>query len=104
MNVSGLLDTGAAINVLPYHMGLELGGVWEQQTVRLNLTGNLASYEARVLVLLVEVAEFEPVRQVFAWTRAENAPLISGQVNFFMEFDVCFFRSQQAFEVRPRGQ
>lgn len=42
-NVDGLLDTGAAINVLPYRLGLELGAVWEQQVVSLNLTGNLAS-------------------------------------------------------------
>lgn len=104
VNASGLLDTGAAVNVLPYHTGVELGAVWEQQTVRLRLTGNLASDEARVLVLLVETGSFAPVRQVFAWTRAENAPLILGQVNFFMEFDVCFFRSQQAFEARPRTQ
>jgi hypothetical protein len=23
-------------------------------------------------------------------------------VNFFMEFDVCFFRSQAVFEVKPK--
>jgi len=39
---------------------------------------------------------------VFAWTRAENVPLILGQVNFFMEFDVCFYRSQLAFNLSPR--
>jgi hypothetical protein len=30
--------------------------------------------------------------------------MILGQVNFFMEFDVCFFRSQAAFEVTPKGK
>lgn len=29
---SGLLDTGASVNVLPYPVGVELGYVWEQQT------------------------------------------------------------------------
>jgi hypothetical protein len=24
------------------------------------------------------------------------------QVNFFLEFDICFFRSQSIFEVRPK--
>jgi len=29
---SGLLDTGAAVNVLPHELGIELGAVWEQAT------------------------------------------------------------------------
>ena len=29
-------------------------------------------------------------------------PLLLGQVNFFMEFDVCLFRSGGSFEVRPK--
>ncbi|BAZ09747.1 hypothetical protein NIES4071_15570 [Calothrix sp. NIES-4071] len=29
-------------------------------------------------------------------------PLILGQANFFMEFDVCFYRSQKLFEVTPK--
>ncbi|WP_244913187.1 hypothetical protein [Phormidesmis priestleyi] len=37
------------------------------------------------------VGEFEPLQLVFAWTQATNVPLILGQVNFFMEFDVCFY-------------
>jgi len=42
ISVSGLLDTGASVNVLPYLVGIELGYIWEQQTASLNLTGNLA--------------------------------------------------------------
>ncbi|MHC5936508.1 hypothetical protein [Nostoc sp.] len=90
---SGLLDTGASVNVLPCPVGVELGYVWEQQTTALSLTGNLAQYEARVVVLQAVVGQFEPVQLVFAWTQATNVPLILGQVNFFMEFDVCFYRS-----------
>lgn len=30
--VSGLLDTGATVNVLPYTHGIELGFDWDQQT------------------------------------------------------------------------
>ena len=36
-----------------------------------------------------------------------NIPIILGQLNFFMEFDVCFYGSQLAFELSPkmsRGQ
>ena len=99
---SGLLDTGASVNVLPYKAGVQLGYEWERQTTVLSLTGNLAQYEARVVVMQGQVGQFEPVQLVFAWTRAENVPLILGQVNFFMEFDVCFYRSQLAFDVSPR--
>lgn len=99
---SALLDTGESINVLPYSLGIELGCIWERQTTTLNLTGNLAQYEARVLLLQVTIAQFEPVRLVFAWTKAENVPLILGQVNFFMEFDICFHRSQLYFDVCPK--
>ena len=100
--VLGLLDTEAMVNVLPYHVGVELGAVWEQQTTVLRLTGNLARFEARVLLVLAVVGRFAPVRLVSAWTRATEVPVLLGQVNFFMEFDVCFYRSQLAFEIRPK--
>lgn len=32
INVSGLLDTGASINVLPYSVGIQLGAVLEELT------------------------------------------------------------------------
>ncbi len=31
VTISGLLDTGSMVNVLPYQVGVELGAVWEQQ-------------------------------------------------------------------------
>ncbi len=99
---SALLDTGATVNVLPYGLGLELGYAWERQTTTLNLTGNLAQYEARVVVLQASIGQFEPTQLVFAWTQAVQVPLILGQVNFFMEFDVCFYRSQLYFAVSPK--
>ncbi len=97
--VIGLLDTGAMVNVLPYQVGVELGAVWEQQTTMLQLSGNLAQFEARVLILSVTVGQFPSVRLVFTWTQATHIPLLLGQANFFMEFDVCFYRSQKIFEV-----
>ncbi|NEQ21910.1 MAG: hypothetical protein F6K28_22455, partial [Microcoleus sp. SIO2G3] len=62
VTVSGLLDTGASVNVLPYLMGVELGYEWERQTTALSLTGNLAQYEARVVLAQVVVGQFEPVQ------------------------------------------
>jgi hypothetical protein len=101
--VVGLLDSGSAVNVLPYPLGLQLGFVWEQQTIRVHLTGSLARLPARGVIVSGQVASFPPVDLAFAWTQAADVPMILGQVNFFMEFDVCFFRSQAAFEVTPKG-
>ena len=99
-----LLDTGASVNVLPYEIGLQLGAVWEEQTVPIQLSGNLARMEARGLVLSATVAEFPSILLAFAWTESREAPLILGHMNFFAEFDVCFYRADFAFELRPRAK
>jgi hypothetical protein len=103
VNASGLLDTGATVNVLPYRVGLQLGAEWDPQAPAITLTGNLAQFPARPIVVLASVGRFPSTRSAFAWTQAEDIPLILGQVNFFMEFDVCFYRSQRAFDVRPKS-
>ncbi|CBN55965.1 MULTISPECIES: hypothetical protein [Kamptonema] len=103
ITTTGLLDTGATVNVLPYQLGLDLGAIWEELTTSLQLTGNLALFEARVLVLSAKSANFAPVKLVFAWTQATNVPLILGQVNFFMEFDICLYRSRLSFEISPKN-
>jgi len=102
IDVLGLVDSGASINVLPYRIGLELGAVWEEQTTFFELSGNLANYEARGLLLTAKVADFPAVNLAFGWTKAEDVPLILGQTNFFLEFDVCFYRSQNEFEIKAR--
>ena len=99
----GLVDSGATVNVLPYGLGIELGAVWDDGRATIRLAGNLGNFAAMPLAVNAEVSEFPPVRLVFAWTQAENAPLILGQMNFFMEFDVCFFRSKLEFEVTPKS-
>ncbi len=101
VEASGLLDTGADVNVLPYPLGVELGLNWDVLSPLAPPSGNLNRYEARGVVLNAVVGSFAPVRLAFAWTRAENVPLILGQVNFFMEFDVCFFRAHGLFEIQP---
>lgn len=102
VSVSALVDSGAALNVLPYNVGLQLGMVWEQQTIPVQLTGNLAESDARAIIVTGTVGQFAPVRLAFAWTRNIRVPVIVGQVNFFMEFDVCFFRSRSVFEIKPQ--
>ena len=83
--------------------------LWDRRIVvqiavlpRFRQVGNLASVEARVVVLSAVVGSFPPVRLAFAWARTDAVSVILGQVNFFMEFDVCFFRSRGLFDVRPK--
>jgi hypothetical protein len=104
VDANWLVDSGAAVNVLPYSLGLQLGFEWEQQTKSVELSGNLAAVDARVVVVSAVVANFAAVRQAFAWARTDSMSLILGQVNFFMEFDICFFRSRSVFEIRPRQE
>ncbi|MEH2384848.1 MAG: hypothetical protein V7K14_03440 [Nostoc sp.] len=102
VSILGLLDTGSSVNVLPYEIGLRLGAVWERQRLSVPLGGNLARFEARALVLMANVEKFPTVELAFAWTRDRNAPLILGHMNFFLAFDVCFYRSELAFEISPK--
>ena len=103
--VTGLIDSGAALNVLPYNIGLSLGAIWEEQTTAIPLVGNLAAFEARALVIRAQIPELPSsvVTLAFAWSQNSNIPIILGQINFFLEFNVCFYRAQQVFDVTPRA-
>ena len=103
LTISGLLDTGSTVNVLPYAIGLELGLLWEEQDVSVALTGSLARIPAKGVVISGQVGSFDPINLVFAWTQAQDVPMILGQMNFFMEYDVCFLRSQSLFEIKPKS-
>lgn len=100
VQASGLLDTGSDVNVLPYSLGVALGGVWEHARTGLQLSGNLAQYEARGILVTCTVGQLPPTRLAFAWTQATNIPLIFGQVNFFEVYEVCFFKARRMFEIR----
>lgn len=102
IEVTALLDTDASVNVLSYEIGLQLGAAWEEQTVSVPLSGNLALQEVRGLVLSGRVAQFSSVLLAFAWTQARDVPVILGHMNFFAEFNVCFYGHERAFEVCPR--
>jgi hypothetical protein len=99
VTAQGLLDSGAMVNVLPYHLGVALGAVWDAQTIRVSLTGNLAAHEARALLVEARAADWEPVNLAFAWSQSDAVPLLLGQVNFFESFDVCFHRARRHVEV-----
>ncbi len=101
-SVLGLLDTGSSVNVLPYRTGIQLGAEWDENATSLQLSGNLARFEARSLIVSARVGHFDTVRLAFAWSKADHLPAILGQVNFFMEFDACFYRTKQIFEIHPK--
>ncbi|MBE9250585.1 retroviral-like aspartic protease [Dolichospermum sp. LEGE 00240] len=103
ISTSGLLDTGASVNVLPYDMGLELGLDWDKCNISVALAGNLAKFPAKGVISSATIDQFAPVTLVFAWTKSENIPLLLGRINFFQEFDVCFYGSQLAFEISPKS-
>lgn len=101
--ITGLLDTGASVNVLPYSVGVALGLVFENEKVSVSLSGNLNTVPTRIVLVTATVASFAPVRLAFAWAKTDNVPLLLGQVNFLAEFDICFYRSQLAFEIAPKS-
>ena len=103
LDVMGLVDSGATVNVLPYEVGLQLGMVWDDRRANIRLAGTLGQQQAMPVFMIAEIANFAPVRLAFAWVQSPNAPLILGQTNFFMEFEVCFYRSSLEFEVKPKS-
>ena len=102
VDVFGLVDSGATINVLPFSIGQRLGAIWDSQKAVIRLAGNMANSFAQPIILKAEIANFPPVSLAFAWVSHDNAPVILGQTNFFNEFEVCFFRNVFEFEVKPK--
>jgi hypothetical protein len=99
----GLVDSGATVNVLPDEIGLQLGAVWDARKAIIQLSGNLSNLQAMPLSANAQIGNFALTQLVFAWVSSPNAPLILGQTNFFLEFDVCFYRSKSEFEVKPKS-
>lgn len=102
IEVLGLVDSGATINVLPYEIGLQLGGIWDSRKAIIQLAGNL-SQAAMPFFATAEIGQFPSVNLAFAWVSKPKASLILGQTNFFLEFDVSFYRSKLEFEIQPKS-
>lgn len=106
VSITGLLDTGAAINVLPRHIGEALGADWDAIPTVIPLAGNLSRQAAKPLIVTLTHSQLTADRRIrlaFAWAETNNAPVIFGQTNFFAEFDVCFYRQRAVFEIHARG-
>src|SRR5271166_6011505 len=78
VEVNGLVDSGSAVNLIPYPVGVALGAVWEEQPLLAPLVGSLGRMEVRGVTFLAlhsQLAPEDPIRLVFAWTQAEDAPV-----------------------------
>jgi hypothetical protein len=104
VEVVGLVDSGSTVKVLPYEVGLRLGASWDEHKANIRPAGTLGNLNAIPLFVTAQVGQFAPVRLAFVWVQSNEVPLILGQTNFFMEFDVCFYRSQLEFEVKPKSR
>jgi hypothetical protein len=102
IHVHGMLDTGATVNVLPYHLGEQLGFQWQNCTGALELAGNLRNVEARAVLVDALIGDFAKTRLAFAWAQTSDVPVILGHINFFREFEVCFHSAQFYFELCPQ--
>jgi hypothetical protein len=102
IEVVGLVNSGSSVNVLPYQVGLQLGATWDDSQAHIRLAGSLGDHPALPLFATAEIDGIGSARLAFAWVKSDNAPLILGQTNFFMEFDVCFYRSRLEFEINPK--
>ncbi|MGL6074409.1 MAG: hypothetical protein ACRC8S_09645 [Fimbriiglobus sp.] len=103
LDVEALVDSGADVNILPYDLGLQLGLSWSQAIGLPPVGGALSSSATRAALVTGEVIPFPAVRLGFVWVQANNTPVILGITNFFLEFDVSFFASQNEFTIVPRS-
>jgi len=102
---SALIDSGAALNILPFDLGIQLGLDWKRQNFSLDLGGTLAGAQAYAVLLQIELDSFPPVDLAFAWVSRpmSEVRLLLGQVNFFQVFDVHFYGAQQMFALEMRS-
>jgi len=103
--VSALVDSGAALNILPFDLGIELGLVWEDQNFPIDLGGILTGFQAYAVLLEAQITNTQPIQLAFAWVSRPSSEVrtLLGQVNFFQEFDIHFYGNQQLFDVEPKS-
>lgn len=94
-----LVDSGADMCILPYDVGVKLGGDWDKQQRIVGLSGLVGQVESRAFVVDLFVGNWRLGKLGFAWTSEPDVAVILGQVDFFSVFNVCFMRSTQQFEL-----
>ncbi|MDM8555738.1 hypothetical protein QUF75_13480 [Desulfococcaceae bacterium HSG7] len=99
-----LVDSGAAMNVLPFEYGEQLGFVWNEQRLALPMGGLLPDAKAFAVPVILACEPFPPIELAFAWTNVPNTKLrvLLGQINFFQHFTVTFRAYEQHFEIASK--
>ena len=96
------MDSGADVNVLPWSVGTSLGFVWQPNKATIRVAG-ITQGAAMPILLSAELGDSHGARLAFAWCQTDSVPLVLGQTNFFMEFDICFYGSRREFQVVPKA-
>ena len=69
--------------------------------VPITVGGGIGGITEKILLLDGTVGTVPTVQLAFAWLKADTVPVILGQTNSFMVFDVFFYRAQSHFEIQP---
>ncbi len=101
---TALVDSGAAMNLLPFEYGEQLGFMWNEQRLALPMGGLLPHAKAFAVPVTLTLDPFPSVELAFAWTDVSQARLrvLLGQINFFQSFKVTFTAYEQHFEICPK--
>lgn len=99
-----LVDSGAAMNLLPYECGRELRFVWEDQRLSLPMGGLLPDAKTFAIAVKFTLNPFPPIELAFAWTDVSQTKLrvLLGQINFFQHFKVTFTAYEKHFEIASK--
>ncbi|MDY3553754.1 retroviral-like aspartic protease family protein [Gemmata sp. JC717] len=101
VDVVALVDSGATISVLPWSVGARFGVDWDALEVFCAVGGAAGRVPGKVILLDGTAGTFPPQKLVFTWVKSDAVPVIVGQANFFLAFDVFFFRTRGYFEIQP---
>ncbi|MCP4348280.1 MAG: hypothetical protein GY795_22560 [Desulfobacterales bacterium] len=104
LTTPALVDSGAAMNILPFECGEQLGFVWEEQRLYLPMGGLLPDAKAFAVPVTLTLEPFPPIELAFAWVDAPQTKIrvLLGQINFFQYFKVTFTAYEQHFEISSR--
>ncbi len=103
--VPALVDSGAAMNLLPFECGEQLGFVWNEQRLSLPMGGLLPDAKAFAVPVTLTPEPFGPIELAFAWTNVsqERLRVLLGQINFFQHFKITFTAYERQFAIAPRA-
>jgi hypothetical protein len=101
LDVIALVDSGAAVSALPWSVGLRFGIDWDALSIPCPIGGGAGGFSGKILVVYGTVGTFPTVPLAFSWAKTDTVPIILGQTNFFLNFDVFFYRAQSYFEIQP---